>query len=246
MVYHIITTQPSIFNSFLKTGLVARGIDKKIIDIDIINLYDFGIGSHKSIDDTPYGGGAGMVIRVDIIDKVISTLKRKSKNEKVKIILLTPHGQKFTQKMAKKLAKWAQGPSASGGVKGLILIAGRFEGYDERIRQLADEEISIGDYVLSNGDLPAMVLIDAISRHIPGFIQKSESIENESFNPITLEAKRFALLEYPQYTRPLEYKGKKVPPVLLSGNHAQITKWRKKEAIKRTQKRRPDLIDKSC
>lgn len=223
MKFIIITTQPNIYDSFLKTGLVARGILKKIIDVRLINLYDFGEGKHCSIDDTPYGGGAGMVLRVDIIDKALSTLKLKSKSEKVKTILLTPQGEKFNQKIAKKLAK----------NKELILISGRFEGYDERIRGLVDEEISIGDYVLTAGDLPTMVLIDAISRQIPGFIEKSESIKEESFDQ--------NLLEYPQYTRPEVYNGKKVPKVLLSGNHAKIAAWRKSEAQKRTKKRRPDL-----
>ncbi len=223
MIFHIITTQPSIYDSFLKTGLVARGIDKKIIDIKIQNLYKFGLGVHKSIDDTPYGGGAGMIIRVDVMDKVLSTLKRKTKNEKRKTILLTPQGKKLNQKIAKRLAK----------EKELILISGRFEGYDERIRRLADEEISIGDYILTSGDLPAMVLIEAISRHVSGFIEKKESLKSESFE--------MNLLEYPQYTRPLEFKDKRVPEILLSGDHAKINRWREIESLKRTHKRRPDL-----
>jgi len=228
MTYHIFTTQPKIYDSFLNTGLVARGIEKKIINIEIHNLYEFGIGPHRSIDDTPYGGGAGMVLRVDVVDKALSTLKRKN----AKKVLLTPQGKKITQKDAKRLAK----------SKDLILISGRFEGYDERIRDLVDEEISIGDYILTSGDLPAMVLIDAISRHVPGFIEQSESIRDESFSPSFVADKPYTLLEYPQYTRPAEYKGKKVPKILLSGNHAEIQTWRKEAAQKRTQKRRPDLL----
>ena len=224
MIFNIITTQPDIYDSFLNTSLIARGIEKDIIKINPINLYDFAIDKHRSIDDTPYGGGPGMVLRVDIIDKALSTLKRKTKNEKRKTILLTPQGKGFNQKMAKRLSKQ----------KELILISGRFEGYDERIRNLVDEEISIGDYILTSGDLPAQVIIDAVSRHLTGFIQEKESITTESFEE--------NLLEYPQYTRPARYKGKRVPEVLLSGNHAEIRAWRKKEARERTQKKRPDLL----
>ena len=228
MIYNIITTQPQIYDSFLKTGLIARGIDKKIIDIKIHNLYDFGIGVHKSIDDTPYGGGAGMVIRVDVIDRALekmqnAKLKSQNDNLKSKIILLTPQGKKFDQNIAKKFAKLDE----------IILISGRFEGYDERIRDLADVEISIGDYVLTSGDLPALVLIDAISRHVPRFIDRKESIEQESFED--------NLLEYPQYTKPNIFQGKKIPKILISGNHAEIAKWRRKQATLKTNKRRPDL-----
>jgi len=222
MKYHIITTQPQIYDSFLKTGLVARGIQKGIINIKIHSLYDYGLGVHRSIDDTPYGGGAGMVIRVDIADKALAKLK--CKNKKAKTILLTPQGKRLRQPDAKRLAKQNE----------LILISGRFEGYDERIRKLACEEISIGDYVLTAGDLPAMVLIEAVSRQLPGFIEKKESLKTESFEN--------DLLEYSQYTRPFEFKGKKVPKILLSGNHAQIEAWRKKEALNRTQERRKDLL----
>ncbi len=235
MIYNIFTTQTNIYDSFLKTGLIARGILKKIIKINIFNLYDFGFGTHKSIDDTPYGGGPGMILRVDIINKAISKIKNQRSptlrsesdtiSRRTKIILLTPQGKKFDSKMAKKLAK----------EKELIFISGRFEGYDERIRNLVDMEISIGDYVLTSGDLPAMVLIDSISRQIPGFIGKNESIKEESFEN--------NLLEYPQYTRPETYKGKSVPKVLLSGNHEEIFKWRENEAKKKTKKHRPDLTN---
>ncbi|MBM2820518.1 MAG: ine37 [Candidatus Berkelbacteria bacterium] len=231
MTYNIITTQPQIFTSFLQTGLISRGLDKKIIKINIINLYDYGIGVHKKIDDTPYGGGAGMVIRVDVLDKALSKFKSTNprldrlgrKKSKVKIILLTPQGKIFTQESAKKLAKMDE----------IVLISGRFEGYDERIRNLVDEEVSIGDYVLTSGDLPALVLIDAISRQIPGFIDRKESIEKESFEK--------NLLEFPQYTRPYEYIGKKTPSVLLSGHHAQIASWRRVQSLKKTGQKRPDM-----
>ncbi len=231
MKYNIITTQPKIYDSFLKTGLIARGINKNIIDIKIHNLYDFALNKHKSIDDTPYGGGAGMVLRVDIMNHAINSIKQRTKNKKQKTILLTPQGQTFNQRIAKKLAK----------EKEIILVSGRFEGFDERIRNLADEEISIGNYVLTSGDLPAMVLIDTISRQIPKFIQKKESLKVESFTF------RYAnnLLEYPQYTRPENFKNIKVPKILLSGNHPEISKWRKNEALKRTEKRFPYLFKKN-
>jgi len=226
MIFNIITTQSDIYDSFLNTSLIARGIEKNIIKINLINLYDFAIDKHRSIDDTPYGGGPGMVLRVDIIDKALSKIKNiaEGRHAKAKVILLTPQGKKFDQKMAKKLAK----------LDNLILISGRFEGYDERIRNLVDEEISIGDYILTSGDLPAQVIIDTVSRHLTGFIQEKESIKNESFEE--------NLLEYPQYTRPARYKGKRVPEVLLSGNHAEIRAWREKEARERTRKRRLDLL----
>jgi tRNA (guanine37-N1)-methyltransferase len=232
MKFTIITTQSKIFESFLKTGLIARAIAKKIIKIEIINLYDFGIGKHKKIDDSPYGGGAGMILRADVLNKTIKKLK--CKNSEVKIILLTPQGKKFTQNDAQRLSQQ----------KNIILISGRFEGFDERIRSLVDEEISIGDYVLTSGDLPAMVLIDAISRQVSGFIDRKESTKFESFSDHTLSPKRYPLLEYPQYTRPYDFKDKKVPKILLSGHHSQIAAWRKKQAILRTQKRRKDLFTK--
>lgn len=210
----------------MKTGLIFRGIDKKIIDIKIYNLHDFTFDKHKSIDDTPYGGGAGMVIKVDVIDNALSHLKTQNSKKlpKGKTILLTPQGKKFTQKDAKRLSKQEE----------LIIISGRFEGYDERIRDLVDEEISIGDYVLTSGDLPAMVLIDAISRQIPKFIDREESIKEESFSD--------GLLEYPQYTRPEVFKNGKVPEILLSGDHQKVAEWRKDRAISRTKKRRPDIF----
>lgn len=223
MKFEILTTQPGIYESFLKTGLIARGISKDIINIDIHSLYDIASDPHHSIDDTPYGGGAGMVLRVDIIDQALSALNPQASKFNAKIILLTPQGKPFNQKKAIELSK----------EKELVIVSGRFEGYDERIRSLVDEEISIGDYVLTSGDIPAMVLIDSISRQIPGFIEKSESILEESF--------AISGLEYPQYTRPEKYKSKSVPEILLSGNHGEVDKWRKEESEKKTRERRPDL-----
>jgi tRNA (guanine-N1)-methyltransferase len=243
MIFKIITTQPDIYKSFLANGLISRGIEKNIIDIKIHNLHDFAYDSRGTIDDTPCGGGAGMVIKVDVADRAINNVKSlpagkagKKSKVKSKTILLTPQGKKFDQDMARKLSKYDE----------LILISGRFEGFDERIRDLVDEEISIGDFVLTSGDLPAMTIIDAVSRQVPGFIERKESIEEESFSEFSAQGRSASGgkigLEYPQFTRPIIHKNKKVPDVLLNGNHKEIAKWRKDQSIKRTKKRRPDLI----
>jgi tRNA (guanine37-N1)-methyltransferase len=229
MKYSVITTQPGIYNSFLETGLIARSLDRKIIEIKIHDLHDFSFDAHRTIDDTPAGGGAGMVLKVDVMANAIETIK----NKKSKIILLTPQGKKLTQNDAKRLAK----------EDNIILIAGRFEGYDERIRDLADEEISAGDFVLTSGDLPAQIIIDATSRMIPSFIEKSESTNEESFSYYSLSPNPCPLLEYPQYTRPVDFGGKKIPEILLSGNHAEIAKWRHDQAVTKTKKHRPDLME---
>jgi tRNA (guanine37-N1)-methyltransferase len=233
MTFKIITTQFGAYDSFLQTGLIGRGLERKIIQINIHNLHDFAFDAHKSIDDTPAGGGAGMVLKVDVMANAIHRIKNKELGIKRKTILLTPQGKKFEQKDAERLSK----------EDNLILIAGRFEGYDERIRDLVDEEISIGDYVLTSGDLPAMVIIDAVSRQIPGFIDREESIQEESFSLSTDNSKLSTLLEYPQYTRPVDFKGKKIPEVLLSGNHAAIAQWRKNQALKKTSEKRPELMN---
>lgn len=224
MQFHIITIFPKAFDSFLKTSLIARGIKKKIISVKIHDLRKWATDRHKSVDDRPYGGGPGMVLRVDVMDRALRAVKSKIKSQKSKVILLTPQGKPFTAQITKQLSS----------LKSLILIAGHYEGYDERIRGLADEEISIGDYILTGGELPAMVLIDSLARFIPGFLGKAQSLAEESFST--------SLLEYPQYTRPEVYNGKRVPKTLLSGNHAAITKWRHQQAIGRTLQRRPDLF----
>lgn len=232
--FEIITTQPEIYNSFLQTGLIARGLEKKIIKIDMHNLHDFAFDAHRSIDDTPAGGGAGMVLKVDVMKNAIDNIRKTKNGKRTTIILLTPQGKKFTQSDAKRLAE----------EENIILIAGRFEGYDERIRDLVDEEISIGDFVLTSGDLPAQILIDATSRMIPGFIDRTESIQEESFSLTTDNGKQSTLLEYPQYTRPVDFEGKKIPEVLLSGNHAEIAKWRQEQSKLKTKIKRPDLLNK--
>lgn len=207
-------------NSILK---IAQ--EKKLVKIDFVNIRDFGVGKHNTVDDTPYGGGAGMVMRVDVIANAITSLKLKVKSSKLKerIILLDPQGKTFNQKKAKTLSK----------IDHLIFVCGRYEGVDERVRDLVDEEISIGDYVLTGGEIPTMAIIDSVVRLLPGVITK-ESTENESFST--------QLLEYPQYTRPPIFNNKSVPSILLSGDHKKILEWRKIQAISKTKKRRPDLL----
>lgn len=196
-----------MFTGPFDESIVKRAIDKKIVDIQVHDLRKWGLDERRTVDDRPYGGGAGMVLMVEPIDKALKDLKTKDS----KVILLSPRGKTFTQEKARNMAK----------AKHLILIAGHYEGLDERISEhLIDEEISIGNYVLTGGELPAMVLVDAIVRLIPGVLKKQESTQIESFSEP-------GKLEYPQYTRPEDYKGWKVPEVLLSGNHAEIKKWRK-------------------
>lgn len=219
MKIDVVTLFPDMFEGPLSESIIKRAKDKGLVAIKIHNLRQWTKDKHNTVDNKPYGGGPGMVMRVDIISRAISKLKTKNS----RVILLTPQGAPFKQKRAQELSK----------IDHLILIAGHYEGFDERVRELVDEEISIGDYVLTGGELPSMVVVDSVVRLIPGVVGRQESLEEESFSS--------KLLEYPQYTRPENFQGKKVPEVLLSGNHAQIKKWRTQQAIKRTKKRRPDL-----
>ena len=221
MKIDILTIFPEMFSGPFKESIIKRAQEKGLAKIKIHNLRDWTEDKHKTVDDKPFGGGAGMVMKVEIIDKALKDLKTKNS----KIILLTPQGKVFKQKIAQKYAK----------LDHMILICGHYEGFDERIREnLVDEEVSIGDYVLTGGEIPAMVIVDSVVRLISGVVGNDESIRDESFSD--------NLLEYPQYTRPADYKGKKVPEVLLSGNHAQIKKWRKEQAEEKTKKRRSDLL----
>jgi len=223
--FHILTLFPKTIECVFSESIIKRAREKGLVKIHIHNFRDWGIDKRKQVDDKACGGGAGMVLRVDVIDKALKAIKLKIKNGKKKVILLTPQGKVFKQKTAEILSK----------EKNIILICGHYEGFDERIRKnLVDEEISIGDYVLTGGEIPAAMLIDSISRLIPGVLGKEESLQEESFKD--------GLLEYPQYTKPNEYKGWKVPDILLSGNHAKINQWRRNEAVQKTKKRRPDLL----
>ena len=213
----ILTIFPGMFAGPFSESILSRAQRAGLVKIKIHDLRDWAEDKRKTIDDKPFGGGAGMVMRVDIIDKALAALNPGYK------ILLTPQGKTFNQKLAAKLSR----------KKHLILVCGHYECFDERIRALVDEEISIGDYVLTGGELPAMIVTDTIVRLLPGVVGNKASTADESFSA--------GLLEYPQYTRPAEYKGKKVPEVLLSGDHAAVNKWRTDQAKKRTKLRRPDL-----
>ncbi|HEX5430021.1 MAG TPA: tRNA (guanosine(37)-N1)-methyltransferase TrmD [Patescibacteria group bacterium] len=224
MKFIILTLFPEAFESYLNVSLLSRAQAHHLIDVQTYNLRDWGEGVHKSVDARPYGGGAGMVLRVDIIDKALKSLKAKKGKKGQMIALMTPQGKVFKQTDARKLLK----------LKTLVLICGRYEGFDERIRNLVDAEISLGDFVLTGGEIPAMAVLDAVARLVPGVVGKEASLAEESFSE--------KLLEYPQYTRPEVFNKKRVPNVLLSGNHAKINEWRSTEALKRTTKRRPDLL----
>ena len=222
MKIDIITLFPEMFKGPFSESIVKKAQEKGLLKIKIHNLRKWTKDKHKTVDDHSFGGGVGMVLMIEPIYKAIKELKKKES----KVILLTPQGKVFKQKKAEKLSK----------EKHLIFICGHYEGVDERIREkLVDEEISIGDYVLTGGELPAMVVIDSITRLIPGVLGKKEASQIESFS-------FKGLLEYPQYTRPSNFKGWKVPEILLSGNHKKINKWRDQKALEKTKKRRPDLL----
>lgn len=221
--FDILTVFPEMFASPFQFSLLKKAQERGLIEIGLHNIRDHAFDKHRMTDDTPYGGGCGMVMKVDPIDRTLDAVKRAKEGSLV--VLLTPQGERFRQSMAAELATCSQ----------IILICGHYEGVDERVRQyLVDREISIGDYVLTGGELSAMVVVDAVSRLIPGVLGNSESAASESFS--------MGLLEYPQYTRPLEYKDWKVPDVLVSGHHREIDLWRKRESLRRTLTRRPDLL----
>lgn len=226
MKISIITLFPEVFKPLIKASMLAKAQELGKLEINLVNLRDFGLGPHRQVDDRVYGGGVGMILRVEPIDAALNSLGKGRK------ILLTPQGIPLTQEKVAGLAK----------EKHLILACGKYEGVDERVRQLVDEEISIGDYILSGGEIPAMVILDSVSRLLPGVLEK-KATESESFAKTGINKEKTTLLEPPQYTRPETYKGKAVPNVLLSGNHQKIAEWRSKEAIKKTRKRRPDLLD---
>ncbi len=211
-----------MFDGPLNHSIIGRAQDKGIIETDVHNLRKWTHDKHQVTDDYPYGGGSGMVMKAEPFFEAVDELREKNKGAKV--VLMTPQGEPFCDAKARKLAK----------LPGLIILCGRYEGVDERVRLIADMEISIGDYVLTGGELPAMVLIDAVARLNPGVVKEAESTAKDSHAE--------NLLEHPHYTRPPEFMGKKVPDVLLSGDHGKIEKWRREQSIIRTAERRPDLI----
>jgi len=224
MRYDILTIFPEFFESPFSFGILKKAQEKGLLDIQTHDIREHTEDKHKTVDDTPYGGGGGMLMKIAPLASAIEDIKSTSR--KSLVVLTTPDGEKFSDKMARELAEYEQ----------IIIVCGRYEGVDERIRELyVDREISIGDYVLSGGENAASVIVESVSRFIPGVLGNALSPENDSFNQ--------SLLEYPQYTRPEEFKGSKVPDVLLSGNHGEIDEWRRKESIKRTFKKRPDMLD---
>ena len=222
----ILTLFPEMFSSVFAQSIIKRAIDKEHVSVEYTNIRDFSINNYKSVDDHPYGGGHGMILRVDVIDRALLYVKNKYPTLATHSVLMDTQGNQYTQNIARKLTKWEH----------LVLVCGHYEGIDERVRHLVDEEISIGDYVLTGGEIPAMVIVDSVVRLLPETLKKKEATIEESFT--------VNLLEYPQYTRPETYKNHKVPEVLLSGNHEKIAQWRKQAALKRTASRRPDLLRK--
>lgn len=212
-----------MYDGFLSESIIKRAIEKKLVEINIVNFRDFSKDPHQKVDDTPYGGGNGMVLMIQPIYDCIKSLKK----EDSKVILLTPEGTTYNQEKAYDLAK----------EKHLILICGHYEGFDERIKSLVDLEVSVGDFILTGGEIPSMIIVDSITRLIDGVIMEESHIK-DSFNPDT------KLLDYPVYTKPREFEGMKVPDVLLSGDHKKIEEYRMEEAKKKTEKYRPDLLEK--
>lgn len=228
MKISIITLFPEVFEPILSSSILKRAQNKKLVEFELINLRGFGEGKHQVVDDRPYGGGAGMVLKPDVLVRALKSIitpQNTSNTKKLKIILMSASGSHYKQARAKELSK----------LDHLIIICGHYEGVDQRfIENYVGEEISIGDYVLTGGEIPAMVTVDSITRLIPGVLEKPEAVEEESFSE--------NLLEYPHYTRPEEFEGEKVPEILLSGNHAKIKKWRQEKSLEKTRKIRPDLL----
>jgi tRNA (guanine37-N1)-methyltransferase len=219
----VVTIFPELIEVPLRTSIIGRAAEAGIVDFGVHDLREHGLGRHRSVDDYPYGGGAGMVMRPEPLFAAIEPLRVAGAH----VILLDPAGERLTDRLARELAELPH----------LALVCGRYEGVDERVRELVDREVSIGDYVLTGGELPALVLVDAVVRLLPGAIAQA-SHEDDSFAS--------GLLEYPQYTRPESFRGLEVPPVLLSGNHGEVDRWRRQQALRRTLERRPDLLDEAA
>ena len=225
MQFDVLTLFPEMFD-ILNESIIGRAKEKGLINVNLINIRDFSKNKHKKVDDTPYGGGAGMVIQPDVVyDAYKSIIKNDEESEKTRVIYMSPQGKKLNQQKVEELSKQEH----------LILLCGHYEGIDQRVLDtIVDEEISIGDYVLTGGELPAMVLIDSVSRYVEGVLKDGSTTE-ESFSQ--------GLLEYPQYTRPEVFEDQQVPEVLCSGNHQMIDKWRREQSLKKTLEKRPDLLD---
>jgi tRNA (guanine37-N1)-methyltransferase len=227
MRFDVVTLFPAMFSGYLATGIVTRAVDGGQLAVRFGNPRDFGLGKHRSVDDTPYGGGSGMVMRVDVLAQTIESLDDPAHAEsRAHRILLTPQGKVIDQRRVRELAS----------LPAVMLVCGRYEGFDERVSAYVDEELSLGDFVMTGGEVAAMAIIDACVRLLPGVLGNDASTIEESHSPET-----GGLLEYPQYTRPVEFRGVRVPDVLQSGHHAEIYKWRREQAIARTRERRADL-----
>lgn len=225
MKFTIVTLFPDLFPGALAHSITGRALQDGLWSLDTVHIRDFGLGKHQSVDDYPYGGGAGQLMRPDVVAAAIDAAKQK--NPQAKVIYMSPCGSPLTTKKAQELSQES----------GLILLCGHYEGVDARvIESHVDEELSIGDYILTGGEVAVPVVVDAVLRHVPGVLGNAETLHEESFDD--------GLLEYPQYTRPAQWQGKEVPAVLLSGNHQKIAQWRKEQSLERTKLRRPDLWQK--
>ncbi len=227
MKIDVITIFPGILEGPFKESMIKRAVDQGFVEINVVDLRDYTHDQHRQVDDYPYGGGYGMVLKPEPLFEAVEDLKNRSGCNKPRVILLTPQGHRLDQRRARELVE----------IEHMILICGRYEGVDERVRTaLVDEEISIGDFVLTGGELAAAVVVDAVVRLLPGFLAEEASADESFTEP---------MLEYPHYTRPSVYRGMEVPPVLLSGNHGEIARWRRRQSLQRTLERRPDLLEKA-
>jgi len=224
MIFSVLTLFPELFNPYFNCGVIGKGIEKKLFEVDLINFRDFTSDNYKTVDDYPYGGGDGMILKAEPIIRAFESLKGERRNKKV--LITSPAGRLFNQDFAKSLLAYEE----------VVIICGRYEGIDERVRILTEgEEVSVGGYVLTGGELPALIIIDSVARLVPGVLGSLTSKIDESFER--------SLLEYPQYTRPEVFREVSVPDVLLSGNHKLINRWRKEKSIEKTIRKRPDLIN---
>lgn len=226
MNFHVLTLFPEMIENGFRTSITGRALDNGILTLDTVNIRDYSVNKHMRVDDYPYGGGAGMVMQAEPVCRACDALKERTGRERLRVIYLTPQGRVFTQRLAEELAREEE----------LVFLCGHYEGIDERaLEAVVTDYVSIGDYVLTGGELPALVMMDAIARLVPQVLNNEDSAQFESFQD--------NLLEYPQYTRPEEYQGQRVPEVLLSGHHARIDQWRREQSLKRTKERRPDLLE---
>ena len=228
MNFYIMTLFPDMVKDGLNTSIIGRAMEKDLLSIDAVNIRDYAFNKHHSVDDYPYGGGAGMLMQAEPVYQTYKAIEEKTGKKNLRVVYLSPQGKTFNQKMAEEFAKEEE----------LVFLCGHYEGIDERVlEEIVTDYVSIGDYVLTGGELPAMIMVDTISRLIPGVLHNDVSAEFESFQD--------NLLEYPQYTRPEVWHEKQVPPVLMSGHHANIEKWRREQSVIRTALNRPDLLEKA-